>query len=269
MEKNFSMLVIGPKKSGKTNMLKLIARLMAARGADVYIYGDAAWVKLAGEIGAKLYTKEEELSDFIDFFLAEYPGKRKRLRDAAMAQGRAQARKQALQFKPCVLIIDNADRIASGFNAPIYTKSADQLVLDYENGLKLAEEGKGPAPVKPSDAVYALQKHPLRHNIPTKNFVTDIFTQMSTIAELYNIFTFMSLTANNSQYGREQPLKALIEQGRGIELGGRLNDYDPLNIGSSMPSMTRGKPLPAGTGFLTTDQGVVSIRVPLVEDDEE
>ena len=30
-----------------------------------------------------------------------------------------------------------------------------------------------------------------------------------------------------------------------------------------------GKPLPAGTGFLTTDQGVVSIRVPLVEDDEE
>ena len=147
--------------------------------------------------------------------------------------------------------------------------SANAKIADYEAAVKAAEEGKGAMPAKPSDEIYALAKHPIRHNIPTKKFIMDVLSQMTNTAELYGIFTFMALSFNNAPAAREAPLTALIEQGRGVALGGKLNDYDFLGVGSSMPSQSRSAALPAGSGYLVTDAGIASIRVPLADSDED
>ncbi|MBR4442247.1 MAG: type VII secretion protein EssC, partial [Clostridia bacterium] len=269
LEKNYSMLVTGPKKSGRTNFLKLTARLFAERGADIFVYGDPGWKKLCDELGARLLTTEEELADFISWFVAEYPGKRKRLHDEAMAQGRAQARRQALEFKPCVVLLDNAERICSGFTAPRYAKSADQIIADYEADVKAAQEAGKPAPNAPSDDILALAKHPFRHNIPTKKFIVDLLSQMCGTAELYNIFIFMSLSGANRLLEREEPFKSLIAQGRGVALGGRVSEFDPLGLAQNLTPQSRGQALPAGSGYLVTNAGVTSIRVPLVDSEED
>ncbi len=269
LEKNFSMLVTGPKKSGRTNFLKLLARLFSERGADVFVYGDPSWKKLTDSLGAHLYTTEDELSNFINMFVSEYPAKRKALHDAALAQGRAQARKQALEFKPCAVLLDDVERICRDFTAPRFSKSADQIIAEYEQALKAAREAGTPEPQEPSEEIRKIAAHPVRHNIPTKKFIADLLAQMSTIAELYNIFIFMSVSSANRLFEREEPIKSLIAQGRGVALGGRLSDFDPLGISASLQPQTRSQALPAGAGYLVTNAGIVSIRVPLADTEEE
>ena len=267
LEKNFSLLVTGPKKSGRTSFLKFMARLFAERGADIHVYGDTSWKKLCDEIGAKLYTTEDDMAEFIDKFVVEYPGKRKQLHDAAIAQGRAQARKQALEFKPCVLLLDNIDRLCSGFNAPRFTKSPVLLLNEAQQVAAAAREA-GKEVAEPDVAKLAPRQNPAR-NIPAKTFLTDVLAQMAGNGELYNLFMFMSLSASERSYERSEPLKTLISQGRGFALGGRLNEFDPLGISSSMPSQSRSKALPAGYGFMVSDGTITQIRIPLADSEED
>lgn len=221
LEKNFSWLVLGPKKSGRSNFLKFIAKMFSARGADVHVIGDANWKSLNGLPGFKLYTTNDEIIQFTEFFVKEYPGKRKALREAALAKGKAEARKQALEFKPCVVLIDDADRFNRDFRTEAVAKK--------------------------------------------RQFLQDVYAQMSSIASLYNIFLFMSTSFAERTSIQAEPLKTLLAQGRGIVLGGKLNEYDPFSIGNSLPHQARSKQLPTGSGYVTNGSAIMQITTPLAE----
>ncbi len=115
-EKAPSWAVYGPKRSGITNFLKLMARVMTERGADVHIIADDNWTDLAGTLGAKLYSTPEEIAQFLQSFIVSYAKARKPLHDAAVAKGKAAAIRQAAEFKPCCVLIDNAERLYGEFN---------------------------------------------------------------------------------------------------------------------------------------------------------
>ena len=44
----------------------------------------------------------------------------------------------------------------------------------------------------------------------------------------------------------QEPLRKLVSQGRAIALGGKLNEFDPCNVGQPLPSRLRGAALPKG-----------------------
>ena len=92
---------------------------------------------------------------------------------------------------------------------------------------------------------------------------------MCATAELYNIFLFMSLSGANRLLEREEPFKSLIAQGRGVALGGKLSEFDPLGVGQNLAPQSHGQTLAAGLGYLITNAGVTSIRVPRVDAEED
>lgn len=291
LEKNYSMLVTGTKKSGVTNQLKVIAKALHLRGAQVHVIGNADWKSLCDEIGASLYQTEDEIIAYIDRFVAEVPAKRQPLKKKAEPLGRAQLRMQALEFSPYALIIDNADRLAKEFNAPRFAKSPAQLVNEsqqaHDRAVSINAEGEKAAreaaegevaeftpvavpPVKTA-AELAPGQNPKR-TVSAKVFVSSVLAQMSSIAEYYNVFVFMGLPQSERAQLAQEPLKTLAAQGRGIELGGRLTDYDPLNVSQAVPGWTsqaRAKALGAGNGYMLTDAGMINLRTPLIEEEEE
>ena len=268
LEKNYSMYVTGPKKSGLTNFLKLTARLFAERGADIHIIGDANWKTLADELGAHLYATEDEIAIFMDMFVREYPGKRRAKREAALAQGKAAARKQALEFKPCVILIDNAERLPRDFNAPRFVKSPVMLAKESEAAAAAAQEAGETVPEVKTAAELAPGQDPNR-NVPAKNYICDVFGQMAGKGDLYNLFLFIAMSSAERMQERSEPLKSLIAQQRGIALGGKFNENDPLGIGAGLPLQSRSKALPSGYGYMLADGKVTQIRVPLTDAEEE
>ncbi len=115
-----SWMVYGPKRCGVTNFLKLMARVMKERGADVHIIADSNWKKLAGELDAQLYCSQEEIVGFLQSFIVNYARPRKPAHDEALAKGKAAARRQAAAFKPCCILIDNGERLYTDFNQENY-----------------------------------------------------------------------------------------------------------------------------------------------------
>ena len=278
LEKNYAMLVTGTKKSGITNQLKLIAQALRMRGAEVHVIAGSDWKILCGQIGAKLYQSEEEIVAFIDRFVAEVPGKRQALKKAAEAKGKAQMKKQALEFEPCAIVVDNAERFVKGFTAEQYTKSPVQLAEESkkarEAALKALEE-KPDAEVTVPEARTAEELAPGQNptrKVPAKTYIGAVLAQMSSIAEYYNVFVFMGVGQSERPSLSSDPLKTLVAQGHGIQLGGHLNDYDPIGISQAVSGWSlqaRSKGLPAGNGYMLTDEGMINIRVPLMETDEE
>ncbi len=292
LEKNYSMLVTGTKKSGITNQLMVIARVLHMRGTEVHVIGSSDWKKLCDEIGAPLYQTEDEIVAFVDRFVADVPAKRQPLKKQAEAIGKAQMRKQALQFSPYAIIIDGAERLSKDFNAERFTKSPVQLVkdsqLEHDRAVSINEEGMKAAqtpnengeyeefvpvkvpPVKTAQEL-APGQNPTRQ-FPAKTFVTGVLGQLAGTAEYYNVFVFMGIPQSERQQLNQDPLKSLVAQGHGIELGGRLSDYDPLDISHAVAgwsTQARGKALGAGNGYMLTDSGMVNLRVPLLEEEDD
>ena len=105
---NPGWLVCGVQRSGVTNLLKLIARAMKARGADVVVLGDAQWRPFAQETGVELCVTPQEIAGFLDRFRSQYVAARKPLREAALEKGAQAARVQAAMFRPLCLLVDDA-----------------------------------------------------------------------------------------------------------------------------------------------------------------
>ena len=116
LETKPSWLVHGPRRSGITNYLKLMARVMRDRRAELYIIADAGWKRFARELDAPLYSTADEIFDFLNMFIKEYAGPRKPLHDAAEQQGKAAMRRQAAEFKQVCILIDNAERLYNQFS---------------------------------------------------------------------------------------------------------------------------------------------------------
>lgn len=216
-------LVHGPQRSGVTNFLKLMARVAAQRKADVHILGDAHWIRLARELNLPLYETPEAIVKFLQDFIQQYAKPRKALRDAAMQEGRAAARKQAAAFKPCVILIDNAQRLHETFS-----QEAHRQHLPLVQGLlgEIAEK------------------------------------------QYYNLAVFMGLSSKERLSAANDPIKRVCEQGHAVALGGKLSEFDPCGIASTLPAKVRSSTLAAGQGFLGNNGTAVQIVVPLAEWDE-
>lgn len=111
-----SWVVYGPRRSGITNYLKLTARVMRDRGADIFIIANSSWTRFAGEVNARLYSTADEIFDFLNMFIKEYAGPRKPLHDAAEKLGRTAMRKQAAEFKQVCILVDNAEQLYNQFS---------------------------------------------------------------------------------------------------------------------------------------------------------
>ena len=271
LEKNYSMFVTGGKKSGVTNLLRVAARVLRMRGAEVHIIADDGWRQFAGEVGANLYLTEDDIIAFIDRFVQEVPAKRQPLKRAVKAQGRAALRRQALAFEPCAILIDDVNRLMKGFTLDRYTKSPVQLQQENLKAIEAAREAGEEPPALRTPEELAPKQNP-RRTVPAKTYLEAVLSQMASIAEYYNVFLFVGLSQSERTYLNLEPVKTMIAQGRGIELGGRLNDYDPLNIGQSVPGWTlqeRSRALDPGNGYMLTSEGTVTLRAPVMEEEEE
>lgn len=290
LEKNYSMFVTGTKKSGITNQLMVIARMLHLRGVEVHVIADSNWRTLCAAIDAPLYQTEDEIIRYLDEFVAEVPTKRQPLKKQAEAMGRQQVRKQALVFPAYAIIVDNAERLVKGFNAERFTKSPMQLVNEsqqaHDRAVSINTEGEKAAKEAPEEErtefvpvevprvktseELAPGQNPQR-NIPAKTYIGGVLAQMASIADYYNVFMFMGMGQGERQQLSQDPLKTLVAQGRGIELGGHLTEYDPINISQAVPgwsSQARGKGLGAGNGYMLTDSGMINLRVPQIEEEE-
>ena len=123
-----SWMVYGPRKSGISNFLKLVARVMQNRGANVHVIGKSDWKQFADDLGIPLHQTFEEIVAFLKEFIQECCVPRKDLRKAAIASGKAAARKQAAQFTPnwCILI-DNAEMLYAELSKPEHRQDAQWI----------------------------------------------------------------------------------------------------------------------------------------------
>ena len=122
----YSMLVCGPRKSGKTNALMNIASVMAARGGVVHVVGSqelADWATAQGMHGY-VHGSDAWAKVFLEDIGAEV-GRRSGILKAAKESGGPQARAALLgTFQPVVILIDDLD-------AYIDSYAANQYAVDY------------------------------------------------------------------------------------------------------------------------------------------
>lgn len=109
-------LVHGPKGCGITNFLKLMARVMLDRGADVFVIADGEWKPLAEELKVPLYMTTTEILEFLNRFIGDYIKPRKPQFEAAREKGRVAQIEQAERFKPVCIIVDNAEMLYREFS---------------------------------------------------------------------------------------------------------------------------------------------------------
>ena len=219
LEENFSLFITGPKRSGRTNLLKFLARLMLARGAEVHVIGGIEWMTFARETGVQLHTTNQEIIDFTHHFADTILKERTPLKRAAKQEGKAALRKMAEGLSPYTIIVDNAQRFNTDFNA-----------------LELGQELK---------------------------FLRDIYAQLCANANYYNVQLFFSAPFTASAYFMQEPLKSLVSQGRGISLGGKVSECNPLGIANLMPASHARQPLPLGQGYLITEGKVRQVVIPM------
>ena len=227
LEENFNLFITGPKRAGKTNMLKFLARMMQARGAEVHILADRDWASFAKETGIPLHATREEVAAFSHEFqknvLAAQRGPKKR---EAVAEGTKSAlHAVSTAFTPYTIIIDRGERF--------YT--------DY-NDMDMAEE--------------------LR-------FMREFYRQLFEKGDHYNFQVFVAAPFSARTYFNQEPLRTLIQHGRGVSLGGKLGECNALGIADYMPHSRASLPLPVGQGYLITDGNIRRIVVPLSESTDE
>lgn len=218
LEENFSLFITGPKRSGRTNLLMFLARVMLERGTEVHVIGDTEWVAFAKETGVALHSTPQEIVDFTRDFAENVLNKRTPLKREAKRQGKSALRRLALSLSPITIIVDNAQRFNTDFN-----------------GL---EQGKD------------------------LTMLREVYSQLCAKADHYNFQLFFSAPFTAASFFMQEPLRSLIAQGRGISLGGKVSDCNPLGIASIIPPSVGRKALPTGQGYLVTEGKLSQIVIP-------
>lgn len=133
----FSMLVCGPRKSGKTNFIKNAASTFAKKGAKIYLIGSPDlmdWGR-AHQMQVFGYGDPNWNEAFTELFQKEI-GRRSGLLQAAKAQGGAQARAKLLEtFEPVVILIDDLDSyMEKNDAAPLLNANLKHFCADIVSG---------------------------------------------------------------------------------------------------------------------------------------
>ena len=84
----------------------------------------------------------------------------------------------------------------------------------------------------------------------------------------YNILMMVGISQPKAAVVMQEPLRKLVSQGRAIALGGKLNEFDPCNVGQPLPSRLRGAALPKGQAFVGDNGAVSQIVVSLAETEQ-
>ena len=100
---------------------------------------------------------------------------------------------------------------------------------------------------------------------PENTFMRTVLAQLFAKADHYNIQLFASAPFTAQAFFLQDPLKSLIAQGRGISMGGKVADCNPLGIAGMMPASARSKALPLGQGFLIHEGKLRQLVIPLAE----
>jgi hypothetical protein len=87
--------------------------------------------------------------------------------------------------------------------------------------------------------------------------------QLVSQASNFGMYTFCSAQSGNLRSrGMQDPLKSLIDQQRGIALGGRLGDVDPWNV--ALPYRQKNAALPMGTAWYISGDTYRQVVLPLL-----
>lgn len=110
LDSSFSFLITGPRQSGKTNLLRLLAEQWHQRNAKLCVVGDDSWNQLCRRLGAELYDLKSESWEAYVSWLNEEIKARNLKRKAAQAVSTAELNRLARSFDPVVILIDDLDR---------------------------------------------------------------------------------------------------------------------------------------------------------------
>lgn len=227
LEENYTMFITGPKRSGKTNMLKYLARAMQARGAEVHILADSDWMSFARETGIPLHSTREEIAKFLHEFQENVLAKeRGPLKRAAKQEGtRAALHNLQASLTPYTLIIDRGERFNTDYN-------------DADSAADL-------------------------------KFCRDFLSQLFTKGDHYNFQIFVASPFSARTYFNQEPLRSIALQGRGVSMGGKVNDCNVLGIADVLRHGAAAAALPIGHGWMITNGALKRIVVPLSESEDE
>lgn len=115
--KNFyAGLVVGPRRSGKTTWVKVMARMMQRRGARVYVIGDEGLARWALEQGMTgFHFGQPEWADCFNSILGEVAGERSARLKEAKTISMEEHRRVSMTFTPIVILIDQLDKYMAAY----------------------------------------------------------------------------------------------------------------------------------------------------------
>lgn len=106
----FSMLVLGPKRSGKTNLIRMLAKTFEAKNAAIHLTGNAMLREWAHEQGHSVYAPgAQEFEIFLNDLFRRVVPERKAAMQAAQKQGGAAFRECVASFQPVVMLFDDLE----------------------------------------------------------------------------------------------------------------------------------------------------------------
>lgn len=111
LEESFSFLITGGPRSGKTNLLRLIARQWSGRGAQISVLADASWSIYCRHTGAVLYeAKTDQWKAYIQRLNEEVLSRAARFKQLKAGAPKIYD-KAAQAMKPYVLLIDDLGKM--------------------------------------------------------------------------------------------------------------------------------------------------------------
>ena len=94
-------------------------------------------------------------------------------------------------------------------------------------------------------------------------FLKSLFSNLFVKGNAYNFQLIAAAPFSAQAYFMQDPLRNLIVHGRGISMGGKVSECNPLGIAGLIPHAIASKALPLGQGYLITDGKLKQIVIPL------
>lgn len=111
---SYSFLITGARQSGKTNFLRLVARLWKARGANICIAADESWNEFCRQEELTRYDLKSAQWEAYVSWLNEEIKSRALQRKTAQANGADALDRLVREFEPLVILLDDLDSFISG-----------------------------------------------------------------------------------------------------------------------------------------------------------
>lgn len=226
----YSGLIIGPKKSGKSNLIKIMALEMQQKGYQVLLIG-AEDMRAWGEAHGITTFAHGSIEWLIarDRVAAEI-GSRGRALQAAAAVSAKEKQRVADSFCGIAILIDDLDK----------------FITSYE-----ANDGSAEMVKRRKDMLA---------------FIAFCVADNEKIAS-YKLFTYATISRAKCSIDMrsKDPFRTMWAVSRGIMLQGVSQETDPYRVASLLPELKKESTLPLGEGVLVQDDNAVRLVIPKLE----